>query len=232
MGLVEIGGVVLSRAAERVEFAAENLTNATTTGYKAKRGFRTFLASDQIGQIDGASPAVSVDLSSGALHNTGNPLDLAISGQGFFAVRAPDGIYYTRCGQFVRDGEGHMVTADGMVLQSQSGDLSVGSADPKVLPDGMVTVNGVPAGRIAVTNFERQGDLKPVAGGLFAAAQASAGKPSDAEVRQGMLEASNVSTATEMISIMSGLRSAEAGQRMVQVYDDLMSRAVSVFGQV
>jgi len=232
MGLVEIGSVVLSRAAERVEFAAENLTNATTAGYKAKRGFRSYLTSNEIAQIDDGNPAISVDLSSGELHNTGNPLDLAISGTGFFAVRGPAGIYYTRCGQFRRDGDGHMVTADGMVLQSQSGDLNIAGADPNVLPDGMVTVNGAPAGRIAVMSFEQQEELKPVAGGLFEAAQPGAGKPSDAEVRQGMLEASNVSTATEMISIMSAMRSAEAGQRVVQLYDDLMSRAVSVFGQV
>jgi len=232
MGLVEIGGVVMSRAAERVEIAADNLTNATTAGYKATHGFRALLGSEATAPLDNASgPKLSVDLTSGALHNTGNPLDFAISGQGFFAVRGPAGTYYTRCGQFTRDADGRLVTANGMVLQSQSGDLNVGSGDFKVAPDGMVTVDGAPMGRIAVMGFEKPGDLDPVSGGLFSADSAAA-KASDASVRQGMLESSNVSTATEMISIMSGLRSAETGQRVVQVYDDLMSRATSVFGQV
>jgi flagellar basal body rod protein FlgG len=180
--------------------------------------------------VNAVSDASGTDFTGGALQNTGNPLDLAISGSGFFAVRDSDQTFYTRGGQFTRDAHGHMVTPAGLMLQSVSGDMVLGAGDAKILPDGTVTSDGEPAGRVAVVNFEDQKDLKPAGGGLFTA-PASAAKPASAQIRQGMLEASNVSTAVEMISIMSGLRSAGSGQKVVQLYDDLMGRAVTAFGQ-
>jgi flagellar basal-body rod protein FlgG len=231
MGLVEIGGIILSRAAQRVEISAENLANATTPGYKARSSFSTLIADDAAPSVvnAGSNPG-GIDFTNGALQNTGNPLDLAISGSGFFAVRDADQTFYTRSGQFSRDAQGHMTTPAGLILQSVSGDMVLGAGDAKVLPDGTVTCDGEPAGRIAVMNFAEQKDLRRAGAGLFTA-PAGAAKPASAEIRQGMLEASNVSTAVEMISIMSGLRSAGSGQRVVQLYDDLMGRAVTAFGQ-
>ena len=231
MGLIEIGGVILSRAAQRVELCAENLANATTPGYKARSSFSALITDGTpTSVVNGGSESSGTDFTNGALQNTGNPLDLAISGSGFFAVRDADQTFYTRAGQFTRDAHGHMVTPAGLMLQSVSGDMVLGAGDAKILPDGTVTSDGEPAGRVAVVNFEDQKDLKPAGGGLFTA-PASAAKPASAQIRQGMLEASNVSTAVEMISIMSGLRAAGSGQKVVQLYDDLMGRAVTAFGQ-
>ncbi len=177
-----------------------------------------------------AANSSAADFTNGSLTNTGNPLDMAIGGSGFFAVRGDNGVFYTRGGQFTRTTDGRLKTPEGMMLQSVSGDLVLGEGDPTVLPDGTVTCEGEPVGRIAVMNFDDQRQLRGAAGTLFSAPEAAA-KPASAQVRQGMLEASNVSTATEMISIMSGLRSAGAGQHVVQLYDDLMGRAITAFGQ-
>jgi flagellar basal-body rod protein FlgG len=227
MGIVEIGGTMLSRAGERVDLAAQNMANLTTPGYKSRSVFPTMLT----GQAQApAASSNAVDFTNGSLTSTGNPLDLAIGGSGFFAVRGSDGVFYTRSGQFSRGSDGKLKTPEGMVLQSVSGDLVLGEGDPTVLADGTVTCEGAPVGRIAVVNFDNQRQLRAAAGALFAAPEASA-KPAGAQVHQGMLEASNVSTAAEMISIMSGLRSAGAGQRVVQLYDDLMGRAITAFGQ-
>lgn len=232
MGLVEIAQAILSRSAQRVELCAQNLSNVTTPGYKARSSFDALIASGaDAAASDNASRAMGVDFTGGALQNTGNPYDLALSGSGFFAVRdAGNATFYTRDGQFSRDADGKLVTADGKVLQSLSGDLTLGPGEPKVLADGTVLSDGEPTGRIAVMNFAAGSDLKPAGGNMFVGDAANA-KPAVAEVRQGMLEASNVSTAVEMISMMVALRSAGSGQHVVQVYDDLMGRAVTAFSQ-
>jgi flagellar basal-body rod protein FlgG len=232
MGLVEIAQAILSRSAQRVELCAQNLSNVTTPGYKARSTFDSLIMGGaNAAATEAATHAMGVDFAGGALQNTGNPYDLAISGSGFFVVRdADNAMFYTRDGQFSRNADGKLVTADGKMLQSLSGDLAVGPGEPKVLADGTVLSNGEPSGRIAVMNFAAGDDLKPAGGNMFSGDSANA-KPAAAEVHQGMLEASNVSTAVEMISMMVALRSAGSGQRVVQLYDDLMGRAVTAFSQ-
>ncbi len=231
MGLVEIASAILSRAERRVEICAQNLSNMTTPGYKARSSFDTLVASsgkaDAIGET---SRQTGVNFAGGTLQSTGNPFDLAISGAGFFVVRDASGTYYTRDGQFSRSAEGRLVTAGGKALQSMSGDLVVGSGETRMLADGTVLTDGEPVGKIAIAQFEELDDLRPADGDTFTS-MSEAAKTSAAEVRQGMLEASNVSTAAEMIAIMSALRGAGAGQRAVQLYDDLMGRAVNAFSQ-
>ncbi len=163
--------------------------------------------------------------------NTGNPLDFALQGRGFFVVRTGDATYYTRDGQFRRDADGRLTTADGASVQGANGDVSVGAGAVSVLADGTIMQDGQPLGRLAVADFADTSVLRPAGGGLFAAPSGAASDLSSPQIRQGMLEASNVSTADEMVSMMAALRSAEAGQRIAQVYDDLMGRAVTAFGQ-
>jgi flagellar basal-body rod protein FlgG len=231
MGLIEIGGTILSRAAQRVDTCAQNLTNMTTPGYKARTQFSALIAGATDNSIVNApTKSAGIDFTNGALQTTGNPLDLAISGSGFFAVRDASGTFFTRNGQFSRDSDGHLVTSGGAVLQSLSGALSAGQGDLKILSDGTVLNNDAPVGRIALMAFDDQNALQPAGGSLFSAPQGAA-KPVVGEIRQGMLEGSNVSTALEMVSIMADLRSAGAGSHVVQLYDDLMGRAVTAFGQ-
>lgn len=226
MGLVEIASAILSRAAQRVEISAQNLSNITTPGYKARSSFDALIAK---GAGTSAAGAAGVDFSVGELKSTGNPLDFAISGAGFFVVKDADATFYTRDGQFTRNPEGRLVTADGKVLQSLSGDLVIGPGDPQILADGAVLNDGEPVGRLAIVNFA-DGGLRAAGGNLFVSEHGEA-KPATAEVRQGMLESSNVSTAAEMISVMAALRSAGSGQKVVQTYDDLMGRVVTAFSQ-
>jgi flagellar basal-body rod protein FlgG len=166
------------------------------------------------------------------LQNTGNPFDLALSGPGFFVVRAGDAILYTRDGQFHRDSEGRLVSAEGMVLQSDSGDVSVQADNPEILADGTVLDNGNPVARIKVEDFADLHQLQPALGGAFHAAAGQGQDVAVPQIRQGMLEQANVNTADEMLSVMAALRSAQSGQKLVQVYDDLMGRAITAFGQM
>jgi flagellar basal-body rod protein FlgG len=228
MGAIEIAGSILSRAQERVEMSAHNIANMTTPGYKALRQFSNML-------VPGApdvSGAPSVDFTAGKLQQTGNPLDLALSGRGFFVVRSANATFYTRDGQFIRDAQGRLTTSGGAVLQLANGDAVVETATPTVLSDGTVLDSGQPAGRLEIADFSDPQQLRTDGNGLFSAPDgASANDVTTPQVRQGMLEASNVSMADEMLSIMSAMRGAESGQKVAQTYDDLMGRAISVFGQ-
>jgi flagellar basal-body rod protein FlgF len=236
-GVVEIAGAILSRAFAHTEISAQNLANMTTPGYKA-RLFSDFASRVSDSTVDRGTAtyanrtAASADFSAGKLQNTGSPFDLALSGQGFFVVREGDQLFYTRDGQFSRGSDGKIVTADGLALQSADGnDVVVSGNNPKILADGTVLENGQPTSQIAVENFSDPSMLKSSGSTLFTAPAGEA-SDGDAEIQQGMIESSNVSTAQEMISIMAALRSAESGQKLVQVYDDLMGQAVNAFGQM
>lgn len=226
---IDIASGLLSQSTQRAEIAAQNIANITTPGYKRRIGFSQLLAP---GAAAGTPvPAVTAtDFSIGDLTETGNPHDLAIGSAGFFVLRDQGGLSYARQGQFQRDADGRLKTAQGAVLQAQDGgDLVLRAGAFEVTAAGIVIQAGEPVARIAVVDFPQ--DAQPVVGdsGAF---HGVGGVEMDAPlIRQGMLEASNVSMGDEMIALMEALRRAETSQRLINVYDDLMGRAISTFGQ-
>jgi len=223
-------GDILSRVERRVEVAAQNISNTTTPGYKRAVSFESLVAAP------GGAPvglAIAIDFAQGQQQTTGNPNDLAISGAGFFAVRTRDGaILYTRQGQFQRDGESRLVTAQGAVLQQRGGgDLELKPSDFKVLNDGTVTQAGEPVGQIGLVKLSDPATVRLVENGLYSAPEATVSEMDGANIRQGALEASNVNMGPEMMTMMAALRQAQSGQQLMNTYDDLMGRAISTFGQ-
>lgn len=232
-GLIEIASAIMADASRSAQTSAQNVANITTPGYRRRIGFADALAaSREIGFEPTAEPAV-LDLTPGKLVDTGNPYDLAVSGEGFFVVRRADGtLLYTRDGQFRRDADGRLVDGRGAVLQADGGDLLLRGQRVEVLGDGVVLEDGEPVARLDVVTFVDPSRLQPAptGGGLLASAENVQPATSPA-VRQGAVETSNVTTAAEMVSVMAALRRAEAGQRLALVYDDLMGRVISSFGQ-
>lgn len=234
MQITEIAGQILARAERRAEVAAQNITNASTPGYRRRISFSELM---NAGGTSGAAPgqqheAVAADFTAGQLRQTGGATDLAIAGEGFFIVRSDDATLYTRQGQFHRDDTGRLVTAQGLALQNMDGgDVVVGDGPFQVAADGTVTRGGEPLARIAVVDFDDRHALVPGDGGAFAADAAEPRPFQGAVVRQGMLEGSNVNTGDEMVAMMEAVRRAETGQRLVTTYDDLMGRALNLFGQ-
>jgi flagellar basal-body rod protein FlgF len=234
MQITEVAAQILSRAERRAEIAAQNITNASTPGYRRRVGFDEILRPGGAAAADGpARPgAVATDFNAGQLTETGNPTDLAIAGDGFFAVRGDDAVFYTRQGQFRRDGEGRLVTGEGLALQSaEGGDLIVGDGDFAVDANGVVTRDGAPVARVALFDFAERGALALGAAGAFSAGEAEPLPVAAPAIRQGMLESSNVNMGDEMVAMMEAVRRAETGQRLVTTYDDLMGRALNLFGQ-
>ena len=228
---MQAASAVLASAQRRVEIAAQNISNMNTPGYRRRVSFEQALAA---AGADAGLPSVvtSTDLQQGKPVNTGAPLDLAIGGNGFFVVRDGDQSLYTRNGQFHRDQDGRITTLAGLPLQLLAGgDLVLKDGVVKVSADGTVTEDDRPMGRLALAQFGDAAQAVAMDGGVYRSPADNVIDAKGATVSQGMLESSNVSLGEEMVSIMQSLRGAEAGQKLVNVYDDLLGRAISTFGQ-
>jgi flagellar basal-body rod protein FlgG len=228
---IDIAASVLSQSERRVEIAGQNIANLTTPGYKRRVSFAAFLPPDGSG-LDPLTTGVTPDLAAGKLSETGNPYDLAIAGGGFFTINVAGQSLYTRQGQFQRDADGRLVTAQGFAVQAEGGgDIRLKSADFKVLDDGSVVEDGEPVAKLAIVDFANPQNAAYAEGGLLSMPDADVKPAETSRLRQGMLEASNVSMGDEMISMMEALRRAESGQRLAGVYDDLMGRVLNAFAQ-
>lgn len=261
-GLLEIGGIMMAASERRLETVSSNIANTSTPGFKKEVTFQQTLAARDMHDVQtldlamtdaldagalsldaqGLTAATQVDsasathsftaFSQGALRLTGKPLDLAISGAGFFRVRSGDRIYYSRGGQFERAADGGATDAQGLVLQAASGgDLVLGTGKTEILEDGTVLQQGLPVARLALYRAADEKALQRLGGGLFAAPEEAMQDSDVPLVRSGMLEGSNVQMADEMVEMMTALRQAEAGARIIQVYDALAGQSISTFGQ-
>jgi flagellar basal-body rod protein FlgG len=204
----------------RQDQIANDLANAATPGYKpdrnSQRAFGALLVrnvrNEAVGRLAAGVRAErqTTDLRPAPIRDTGEPLDLAIEGEGFFAVRTDQGVRYTRNGAF-------RAAADG-TLVDQRGDqvLGQGGAPVRVRPDGTVD-------RAAVGVFALQGARK-VGDALFTGAAAG---PAPGTVRTGALEGSGVDAARTMVDMMASLRALEAGQKAIQTIDESLQKAAT-----
>jgi flagellar basal-body rod protein FlgG len=213
----------------RVDRAAVNVANVSTPGFK-----RQLQSSDQAsGDFATTLARLRVDMNSGKLVETKRPLDLAINGSGFFQLRAGDQMVYSRQGNFALASDGRVITPQGYTLQQAGGgDLVLDTDTVTIASDGTVLDGDKPLGQIAIYDARDAANATAIDGSLFMLADDDAEAVANPSLRQGAVEASNVSLGDEMISMMGALRGAETGAKLVQVYDDLMGKAITTFGQV
>lgn len=231
-GLIESATAILCASQRRLEVAAHNVANISTPGYKRQVGFSRLLASRVPGLEPEQAVAISRDFSPGKLGSTGNPLDVAIGGDGMFQLRAGDSLVYSRQGQFSLAEDGTVVTPQGYVLQQAGGgDLVLDRAAVTILEDGTVLDDGVPVARLGVYAAADPAALEAMGESYFTASAEGMAPVSGATFRQGMVESSNVEIGDEMVTMMASLRQSEIGARLVQTYDELLGRAISTFGQ-
>jgi flagellar basal-body rod protein FlgF len=171
------------------------------------------------------------DFQSGALQSTGNPLDLAVTGNdhAFFAVQTPNGIRYTRNGEFVRDGAGTLRTQDGNAvlgtngtpIQLQNGSLTVGA-------DGTILQNNQVVGQLQLTQFSNLVNLRPEGANNFVpSGNAGAAPATGASVQQGYLEKSNSNVVRSMVDMITAERWFEANEKSIKAQDDATNNAIA-----
>ncbi len=212
-----------------LEIAANNIANISTTGYRGQiPGFESLLVRTAgVGPVSGwermsnelaALNGSRADLAQGNLEQTGNPLDFAVEGPGFFAVQTKGGTLYTRNGSFRIAANGRLETPAGDPVLGASGPITVPSGQLSISPDGTISVHGAVAGKLRVVEFASGAAVSP-AGASYYSAPASAAKPAlGSLVRQGMLESSNVSPVAAMVGLISAQRQAEMVERAMSAY--------------
>ena len=229
--------VTLQREMDAV---ANNIANVNTPGYKAER----MMFSEYLVRPQRNAPLSFVqdrgmmrDLSEGPLTSTGNPLDLALTGDGYFTIDTPDGPRYTRSGRFQLDADRKIVNQLGQPVLSDGGQPITIPIDRNVItiaPDGTVSANTdgpvspdtAIVGKIGVASFDNGQSMKREANGLYA----SDSPPTPAlqtRVMQGMLEELNVNAIQEMTSMIEINRTYTANQQVLQNEDERMRRAIS-----
>jgi flagellar basal-body rod protein FlgF len=204
---------------------SNDLANASTPGYKAdetpQRSFGEVLVASSPGATKGslddgvALGKTYTDLTPAAIHETGEPLDFAIQGSGFFAVQTAQGVRYTRDGQFTETAAGILTDASGNPVLGQGG------GQIKVAANGTVAASAL--GVFEVPGASKQGE------NLYTGT--AAGKPGGS-VRQGALEASGVEASKVMIDMVTSLRSFQSGQQAIQAIGQTLQESASQVGNL
>ena len=230
--------VALDRA---LDITANNLANLRTAGYKAEKvQFEQFVqrATSPLTPPNEMSSVVQVgtftDYRPGDFEHTGNPLDFAIQGDGFFAVQTAAGTRYTRAGSFQLDNTGQVVTRDGLpVLDNGGSPIQVPSGGRQIVVggDGKVAVDGNVVGEIGVLEFADPQGLVREGSGLYSASAAPVAA-ADSTVIQGMIEAANVQPVLEITRMMDILRSFQAAQQAVDSQHELTMNAINKIAKV
>jgi flagellar basal-body rod protein FlgG len=217
------------------EVIANNLANAETAGFKKDSIFLRYVKEQQglTGKLTPSWEArmidrIYTDFSEGALDATGRDLDLAIQGEGFFAVQTPSGEAYTRNGAFTISPSGQLVTSENYPVLTDGGPLTVQGGKLTVTATGQVSVDNAALGMLRVVDFANRDQLQKVNGSLYAAPTGVTPTPtSSVVVRQGYLEKSNVDVLKEMVEMIESYRMFETGQRMIQMQDESLGKAVN-----
>lgn len=234
----------------RLEIAANNLANVNTSGYKADRvassSFEFELAQlvdDAVRRdplpLDETYPETPYDIaysktfrvgtsfSQGTTQVTGNPLNIALEGPGFFGVETPAGVRYTRQGNFAIDSSGRLMTSDGLQVRGK-GLNGLDGGDITIDTKGNVMVDNRSQGSIEIVEFENPALLKKEGHNLFAAPPEAVTlkKADQTVVHQGSLEMSNVNVVSEMVSMIELNRMYQAYQKMITAIDESTSRLI------
>lgn len=226
---------------------AQNLANASTTGYKEDiPQFGSFADTlmKRVGDSGGAVgsvgcgaqiQALATDFSDGALQKTGNSLDLALTGDASLAIQTTAGPRLSRDGALTRSAQGLLVQASGggLVLGVNGQPIRIpGQAKNIVIsPQGRITVDGKAAGQLRLVGLSRTSGAAKAGDNQFTQSGArpvSAG----AGVQQGFLESSNVSVVKEMVAMISCMRAYETNQKMAKAQDEMTGKAVNDVGKV
>lgn len=226
---------------------ANNMVNVSTDGYKQERYTATTFDEvmySRIGNQDGqgteigqqsyirATSEIVTDFSQGTLEPTGQALDFAINGEGFFAVENDDGVFYTRSGSFSLDEEGYLcLQGSGRVLDPD-GEAILLTTD-KIHTDSRGVLyyenNGV-LGQLGVFTFAEETDVQRADNGMFTGENAEPAQ--NYEIRNEYLERSNTDLVKQMTEMITYQRALQSAAQLSKMYDQLMTKATTEVGRL
>ncbi len=233
----------------RLEVLSNNLANINTVGFKEDRTvFRSYLpgslppegGSPEVTLISGGQQAplnniqvafegTMTNFSPGHQKYTGNALDLALNGKGFFCVQTPEGTQYTRKGNFSLNKEGMLVTQEGLTVMGNGGEIKIDGQNIVVDAKGNITVDGKQTDTIKIVDFPKPYPLKKVGDTMFALMDPGVIENNAEEIKisQGFVELSNVVAIRVMTEMIEVLRAYESYQKVIKSVDDVTSKAIN-----
>lgn len=207
---------------------ANNIANAQTAGFKRTRTASASFAEALQQALPLSTPEImppypvsptgativgaedAVDTSQGVLHSTGNDLDVAIQGPGYFEISSRGSLLQTRAGNFRLGPDGELMTQDGSLVQGESGPITLPKGKVDIQPDGTILVGGSEIDKIKIVG----------------------GQPDHTRLEQGCIESSNVSIVTEMVAMIGNMRAFEANQKAIWAVDHTLDKLINEAGKV
>lgn len=218
-------------AFKHLEVIANNLANMTTTGFKSERVLFEKALTEEHAKISGGAFKSDIqktgnldvndyvairgsftDFTQGPIEMSGNPLDVAIQGKGFFVVSTPNGERYTRAGNFQLDQNNRLVTSGGHPVQGSSGDIIINGSDVSISNTGDITVNGQSVGKLRIIDVDGK-TLRREAQQLFYTEGGNAEEVANPSVQSKALEASNVNAVRDLTDMIMASRVFDSFQK-------------------
>jgi flagellar basal-body rod protein FlgF len=227
-------------AYQSMDVIANNVANVSTPGYRREeQTFRQYI--EQLPPTEGDTGTQTLsfvqdagivrDMSEGPMRITGATYDLALHGKGFFVVQTPNGERYTRNGHFSLDTAGQIVDDAGDPLQGDGGAITINTDDGDIHigTDGTLSGKNGQIAKLRVAGFANEAALAKEGGSLFSTTQTPT-TATNAEIRQGSLEESNVQPVVEISKMVEVMRAYQATATMTQSQEDLLRQAIDKLG--
>ncbi|MEA3486371.1 MAG: flagellar basal-body rod protein FlgF [Thermodesulfobacteriota bacterium] len=216
--------------------ATHNIANVNTPGFKAE--LFHFLEGTVAGGINEGSsiqrPVTAVDYSPGTIRETGNVLDLAINGKGFFAVQTKAGVAYTRDGRFTLNEDGELVTLAGDHVLGSGGKIVINGNDIRISEEGVISVDGNEVDTLKIMSFREPSALVRLSASFYRNPDNLAGAEEkvNASVQSGCFELSNVQVIREMVEMINIQRTFESYQKAIQTISEQNKLSTSRIGKL
>jgi len=236
-GIYAAATALVSRT-NALDAIANNLANEGTPGFRARHNiFRSLVAEHGNPSLSalnedandyGVLSGTRLDTTQGSLTKTGNELDVAIEGQGYFQVQTTQGTVYTRAGNFSVSAQGQLVTANGDPVLGEGGSpISIVGQPVSISSDGTISVNGATAGKLGVVDFPAGVDMESLGHTYLKAPANTTPTATTATIRQGMLEGSNVNSISGVVELIDAQRSVEEMRRMLSLFSNDMDKTAA-----
>lgn len=223
---------------DSLDAIANNLANTSTAGYRARQGsFSSVLAEsgrqplgsvlNQVTNNYGVLGSTHMDQIQGSMNTTGNPMDFAVQGPGYFAVQTHGGVQYTRNGSFKVSPQGQLTTQTGEAVLGENGVVQLLPGTVSVSTDGTISSNGAVAGRLKLVEFAPGTELQAAGNNFYTAPATSVVPAANSTVQQGMLENSNVNPIASVVQLIDAQRSAETMRHALSMFDSEMNKTAA-----
>ena len=225
----------LMARSQQLDTIASNLANSSSAGFHGQKNvFGTVLAEasgharlsalNQVTNAYGVLTGTTMNDTQGTITHTGNSLDVALEGPGFFKIQTARGVSYTRNGSFQVASSGLLVTSTGDPVLSESGPINLPPGIPSISGDGTISIAGTVAGKLKIVDFPTAD--RPVTEGntYYKASESLEQGAGNTTIRQGSLESSNVNATEAVVELITAQRATETMRRVLSMIDSEMDK--------